>query len=787
MLRIKKLDIFIAKQFGLLFMGTFFICQFVLMMQFLWRYIDDLIGKGLTMDVMAQFFWYMGLMLVPQALPLAILLSSLMTFGNLGESSELTAIKAAGISLMQAFRSLIVITIIIMFGSFYFQNNVGPKSNMKLAQLLISMKQKSPELEIPEGIFYDGIPNCNLYVQKKDLKTGKLYGIMIYRMTDSYEDAAIILADSGMLQSTAEKKHLVLSLYSGEWFENMQSSALANTAAVPYRRETFVSKKIILDFDGDFSMTDAASLSGNAKGKSLEKINHDIDSLNQLYDSIGRIYLNEANVRFYGGVQRINKKDSLKEIKKGEKLNFGTLYNKLPQDKKLMAVNQAQSTVQQELSDLDFKAMSTSDADYMIRQHKIEAINKFTLALSCLIFFFIGAPLGAIIRKGGLGFPVVISVLVFIVFFILDNTGYRMSRSGMWAIWFGKGLAPAVLTPLAIFVTYKATNDSSVFNMDVYKEFFMKLLGLRQKRHYFGKEVIITDPDYQTDAEKLERINQDITLYNKEHKLVHLPNFINVFFKYEPDHEIERINAELEEVIEDLTNTANKYILHDMNQYPVLSVKAHTRPFERKWLNIIAAIIFPVGTPAVLTPLAIFVTYKATNDSSVFNMDVYKEFFMKLLGLRQKRHYFGKEVIITDPDYQTDAEKLERINQDITLYNKEHKLVHLPNFINVFFKYEPDHEIERINAELEEVIEDLTNTANKYILHDMNQYPVLSVKAHTRPFERKWLNIIAAIIFPVGTLLYLRMWRFRLRLFRDLKVVSQTNTDIIHRIKEQKK
>ncbi len=596
MLRIKKLDIFIAKQFGLLFMGTFFICQFVLMMQFLWRYIDDLIGKGLTMDVMAQFFWYMGLMLVPQALPLAILLSSLMTFGNLGESSELTAIKAAGISLMQAFRSLIVITIIIMFGSFYFQNNVGPKSNMKLAQLLISMKQKSPELEIPEGIFYDGIPNCNLYVQKKDLKTGKLYGIMIYRMTDSYEDAAIILADSGMLQSTAEKKHLVLSLYSGEWFENMQSSALANTAAVPYRRETFVSKKIILDFDGDFSMTDAASLSGNAKGKSLEKINHDIDSLNQLYDSIGRIYLNEANARFYGGAQRINKKDSLKEIKKGEKLNFDTLYNKLPQDKKLMAVNQAQATVQQELSDLDFKSMSTSDADYMIRQHKIEAINKFTLALSCLIFFFIGAPLGAIIRKGGLGFPVVISVLVFIVFFILDNTGYRMSRSGMWAIWFGKGLAPAVLTPLAIFVTYKATNDSSVFNMDVYKEFFMKLLGLRQKRHYFGKEVIITDPDYQTDTEKLERINQDITLYNKEHKLVHLPNVINVFFKYEPDHEIERINAELEEVIEDLTNTANKYILHDMNLYPVLSVKAHTRPFEQKWLNIIAAIIFPVGT-----------------------------------------------------------------------------------------------------------------------------------------------------------------------------------------------
>lgn len=310
MFRIKKLDIFIAKQFGLLFIGTFFICQFVLMMQFLWRYIDELIGKGLSMEIMAQFFWYMGLFLVSQALPLAILLSSLITFGNLGESSELTAIKAAGISLMQAFRSLIVITILIMIGSFYFQNNVGPHANMKLTQLLISMKQKSPELEIPEGIFYDGIPNCNLYVQKKDLKTGKLYGVMIYRMTDSYEDAAIILADSAMLQSTAEKKHLLLTLWSGEWFENMKSSEIANSAAVPYRRESFINKRIVLDFDGDFNMTDATSLSNNAKAKSLAQIKHAIDSLDCTYDSVGRSYMREAMVRYYN-IPSIDKRLSL--------------------------------------------------------------------------------------------------------------------------------------------------------------------------------------------------------------------------------------------------------------------------------------------------------------------------------------------------------------------------------------------------------------------------------------------------------------------------------------------
>jgi len=596
-MRIKKLDIFIAKQFGLLFVGTFFICQFVLMMQFLWRYIDELIGKGLSVEVMAQFFWYMGLMLVPQALPLAILLSSLITFGNLGESSELTAIKAAGISLMQALRSLIIITVLVMVSSFYFQNNIGPSSNMKLAQLLISMKQKSPELEIPEGIFYDGIPNCNLYVQKKDLKTGKLYGIMIYRMTNSYEDAAIILADSGMLQSTAEKKHLVLSLYSGEWFENMQSSELANSAAVPYRRETFISKKIVLDFDNDFSLTDASSLSNNAKAKSLAKIEHDIDSINQSYDSIGRMYLADARIRYYHQ-PFMSKQDSLQAVKKAAatKVNIDSLFEKMPTERRLSVVNYASSDVQQAMNDLDFKSMITNVGDRLIRDHKIEAINKFTLALSCLIFFFIGAPLGAIIRKGGLGFPVIISVLVFITFFILDNTGYRMSRSGIWAIWFGKGLATAVLGPLAVFVTYKATNDSTVFNIDMYKEFIFKLLGIRLKRHIFGKEVIINDPAYTEDAVKLKHINEDIKAYNKEHRLKKWPNFINVFFKYQPDHEIERISNELEAVIEDLSNTKNKYILHNINQYPVLSPKAHTRPFERKWLNILAALIVPLGT-----------------------------------------------------------------------------------------------------------------------------------------------------------------------------------------------
>ena len=508
---IKKLDIFITKQFGMLFMGTFFICQFVLMMQFLWRYVDELIGKGLSLDVLAQFFWYMGLMLLPQALPLAILLSSLIVFGNLGESSELTAIKAAGISLMQAFRPLIVIVCLISCVSYFFQDVVYPKSNLSFYQLLISMKQKSPELEIPEGIFYDGIPGSNIYVQKKDLNTGMLYGIMIYRQTGSYEDQAIILADSGMMQSTAEKKHLVLQLYSGEWFENMRSQDLANSAAVPYRRETFSSKRIVLDFDSGFNLTDMNEVAGDARAKSLGKILHDLDSIREYNDSVGLAFYKDAK-NYYFRQPDFQDKDSIKMVKALEASTkpFDSIYANQSSQMKQVAVKNALSSVQQVMIDMEMKMEYAKYMHRNYRQHQIEAIKKFTLSLSCLIFFFIGAPLGAIIRKGGLGVPVVVSVLVFIVYYIFDNSGMRMARDGQWQVWFGQTISTMVLTPIAVFFTYKANKDSTVFNMDLYKGIAMRMLGLRQKRHIYRKEVIIEDPKYKIDAGLLTNVNRDI-------------------------------------------------------------------------------------------------------------------------------------------------------------------------------------------------------------------------------------------------------------------------------------
>ena len=597
MFRIKKLDTFIAKQFSLLFVATFFICQFVLMMQFLWRYIDDLIGKGLTMDVLAQFFWYMALMLVPQAFPLAILLSSLITFGNLGESSELTAIKAAGISLLQSMRSLIVLVIVIAGISYYFQDVIGPSANRQFGQLLLSMRQKSPELEIPEGVFYDGIPNTNLYVQRKDMQTGMLYNVMIYRQSGSYEDQAIILADSGMLQSTAEKKHLLLTLWSGEWFENMKSQDMAGAAEVPYRRETFAGKQILLDFDGDFNLADASIMSGSAKAKSSKQILHDLDSIRHEADSVGHRFFHDAQHTIFN-IPQVSREDSIRltlQVQEGRVPDLDTLLGGIGASGKREVIKNAARQAQTAVSEI---AMRADYAKYLSRQdrtHQIEFIGKFTLALSCIIFFFIGAPLGAIIRKGGLGVPVIISVIVFIVYYIFENSGMRMARDDNWTIWFGKGISTMVLAPLAVFFTYKANNDSTVFNIDAYRQLFMRAFGLRQKRNVAMKEVIIDEPQYAADAERLRSVSTDIARYSHEHRLLRWPNPIKVFFRPGDDRQIIDINERLEQTIDDLQNTRDRYVLAQLNQYPVVATHAHTRPFRQRWLNALTGIVIPVG------------------------------------------------------------------------------------------------------------------------------------------------------------------------------------------------
>jgi lipopolysaccharide export system permease protein len=492
-------------------------------------------------------------------------------------------------------RSLIVIVLMITGMSLFFQDVIGPLANQKFFTLLRAMKQASPELEIPEGIFYDGIPGSNIYVQKKDLETGKLYGIMIYRQSGSYEDQAIILADSGMMQSTAEKMHLLLTLWNGEWFENMNSQEIGGTAEVPYRRETFAHKQILIDFDSGLDM-DMTGISSSAQAKGIRQLVNDLDSINEQIDSMGHAYHRDAQRSLFYQ-PRLTEKDSVKLAKAlpTDTTNIDSVFARLSAEQRQSVVTTAAQQSKSCVYETDMKA---DWADYINRQsrlHEIEVIGKFTLALSCIIFFFIGAPLGAIIRKGGLGVPVIISVLVFIVYYIFDNTGMRMAREDEWAIWFGKWISTMALAPLAAFFTYKANKDSTVFNMDSYKLFFMRVLGLRMKRNITRKEVIIEDPKYLADAEMLKNVSIEIDKYSEVHKLLRWPNPIHVFFRPGDDHDIEHINSVLEVAIEDLSYSTNSYVLMKLNQYPVIATHAHTRPFERKWLNVVTGLFLPTG------------------------------------------------------------------------------------------------------------------------------------------------------------------------------------------------
>ena len=297
-LRIKKLDIFVLKSFLLLFSGTFFICLFIFMMQFLWRYVDELVGKGLEIGVLAQFFFYSALTLIPVSLPLAILLAALMTFGNFGEKFELLSMKAAGIPLLRIIRPLVIFCMMLCGISFYFQNVVAPKAQLQLWTLLVSMKQTSPELDIPEGVFYSDIDGYNIYVKKKDRETGMMKDLLIYNFSDGFENAHIIWSAEGSMEMTEDKQHLFLHLYNGEQFENLKSQSISSKN-VPYRRESFREKHIVIEFDGGFNMADGSFLSSRSDSKNMAQISESIDSLSFKADSTGRAIFDEAKRTTY--------------------------------------------------------------------------------------------------------------------------------------------------------------------------------------------------------------------------------------------------------------------------------------------------------------------------------------------------------------------------------------------------------------------------------------------------------------------------------------------------------
>ena len=595
MLRIKKLDIFVLKSFLMLFSGTFFICLFIFMMQFLWRYVDELVGKGLELSVLAQFFILSALTLIPISLPLAILLAALMTFGNFGERYELLSMKAAGIPLLRIMTPIIILCIGLGGVSFYFQNVVGPKAQKELWTLLVSMKQKSPEVDIPEGVFYNDIDGYNIYVKKKDRKTGLLQDVLIYNFSDGFENAHIIWAAEGRLKLTEDKQHLYLHLYNGEQFENLKSQT-ALSKNVPYRRETFREKHTLIEFDTQFNMVDGSFLDRRSDTKNMTEISHAIDSLVIHADSVGRSMFNESMRTTYRK-EEITKLDSTRLADKGipTSINADSLYNSLTSDTKLKIISGTQNRMASLTSDWNLKNFITKDTEKSIRSHKSDWHKKITLSFACVFFFFIGAPLGAIIRKGGLGMPVVISVVIFILYYIIDSGTTRVAKSGEMNIVLGTWMSTLVLAPLGAFLTYKSNKDSVVFNIDLYMAIIRKVLGIRVARHLFKKEVIIDTPDYTASYEHLDKICNLCEGYMKEHRLLGAPNYFRIFTNNEHDDYIKNISELMESEIEILSNSNDHQLINLLNNYPHLSIKAHKSLFDNRWLNLLIGLIIPAG------------------------------------------------------------------------------------------------------------------------------------------------------------------------------------------------
>lgn len=600
MLRGKRLYGFMLQGFLPMFLMTFCICLFLVMMQFLWRYIDELVGKGLEISVIGELFFYAALTMVPMALPLAILLASLMLFGNLGEHFELTALKSSGISLLKVMSPLIVLISMVSVGAFFFQNNVLPPAQVKMWTLLFSMRQKSPELEIPEGVFYDQIQGYNVFVKEKNRQTGVLHDMMIYDMSSGFSNSRIILADSGKMKFTHDKKHLALTLWTGEQFENLRDQQLAR-GGVPYRRESFSYKEIMIPFDANFNRMDESNMRSQYIGKNIDELRHTIDSVNVRLDSIGNSYSTMLLDHNYAGISTYSTvyKDGRSQLTKmplpavSASCDIDSLFaGKAIRDRQRY-VSYAIERARQMQTDLEFKSYTTADDKRTIIRHQIELQKKFTLSFACLIFFFIGAPLGAIIRKGGLGMPIVVSVFLFIFYYIIDTAGFKLARDGRLEVWQGIWASSAVLLPLGIFLTYKAVNDSDVFKMEVYVDKFKKFIGRSAVRHVEKKEVIMDEVDSLVVVEKTnalcDLVREFIARYRRRQ------SYVDYWMRGYDREALAKITETMEHLVEYTSNSDRQLVINKLMDFPVLKSLLLYYPVRNRYVAYAIMAVLPIG------------------------------------------------------------------------------------------------------------------------------------------------------------------------------------------------
>ena len=469
----KKLDQFILKSFIGPFIAILLVVVFILVMQFLWLYIDELVGKGLSFKVILEFLGWGSVTMLPLSLPLATLLSSMMTLGTLGENNELLAIKAAGISLQRVLVPLGAACLVVSIGAFFISNDLMPVAFNKIYTLRDDIGKTKEEIKIPTGTFYNGIEGYILRVNERDDETGVMHGVMVYNHTGNKGNTSLTIADSAMMKMSKDKSYLTFTLYDGANYEETNNKNYRDTT-LQLQKIDFKSQQLYIPLQNyAFEKSDSARFDDEVKSMNLKQLHHGQDSIGNLnaaaMASNIKGMMNTRSLRFHNQLDSavVASRSSHFTMKEGECWDDF--------DKEINALSNAKNNAEEMQVTLSSYSRERFHYTFTLRRIDIEILKKFALSVACLIFFFIGAPLGALIRKGGLGTPAIISVLFFVAYWVIDISGTKLARDGAVGPFHGVFISSYILLPTGLFLTWKAINDSSVFNMDAVKSIFRKI------------------------------------------------------------------------------------------------------------------------------------------------------------------------------------------------------------------------------------------------------------------------------------------------------------------------
>ena len=627
----KKLDLYVLRTFIPLLLGSTAVAWFILVMQLLWRFVGDIVGKGVDTWVLLKLMFYSAMTVAPMALVLGVLLAGLMTFGNLSERMELLSMKTAGIPFTRIMRPLLGLSILLAGGLYWFQNDWMITSQVRFWQYYFSIKNKSPELAIPEGSFTQDIPGYSIYITRKDPKTKTLYDLMIYDHSEGPQNATIVLADSGYLYSVNDGQEMVLEAYHGESFRNLrpsQSSSYGGNVQRPFLREQFSSKEVIMHFDDSLYMVDEGALSSQFVGKNARQLRAYVDSLTVVRDSMAQV--NRELIRATAArpvmqsdarsLSRSSREALLEEVapvagvapgaavggavghavaKKSAEEEGAPAPTRRDLDADLRALgysqlqtiyNAATQKLNADVSSYYFNNMDQEETESLIRKNDFEFWRKYTYPVAVIVFFLIGAPLGALIRKGGIGVPFIVAIFCFIVFYILETTGVKMVNESRWILWSGIWLPNMVLFPAGLLLTYLATQDSMRFNVDILVNSFHHFMGIEPVRKV-GAVVAEGVPDYALATRDIDRADE------LAGRFIHQSSagYFGFFTRPTQQHLQRELATALDEIVDNLGRGEDILLVHRLSGYPDLMELANVRKPRERWLRIALMILFPIG------------------------------------------------------------------------------------------------------------------------------------------------------------------------------------------------